>query len=130
MRHARLVIHRLHLDGTELPIRFGTVVAVARDDAPQSTAPNVGTDNDSGDTDGHGSNGVDWEVVADGMEDYEGAMQRHHVEALCIIGANDDGHLVLGELSGDAVVVRYVERTVVLRGDGPLLGVSQDMFQS
>ena len=115
MRHARLVIHRLHLDGTELPIRFGTVVAVARDDAHPPTTANAG---------------VYWEVVADGMDDYEGAMQRHHVEALCIIGANDDGHLVLGELSGDAVVVRYVERTVVLRGDGPLLGLSQDMFQS
>lgn len=122
MRHARLVIHRLHLNGIEIPIRFGTVVAVARDDDQNP----LGSDAASTDERSH----VDWEVVADGLSDYEGAMEEHHVEVLCITGADAEGHLLLGELSGEAVVVRYVERTVVLRGDGPLRGLTPQMFQS
>jgi len=112
-----------------MPIRFGTVVAVERDHAQGSIAP----DSDGTDWDGSDDidwDGVDWEVVADGVADYEGGMQRHRVEALCITGADADGHLVLGELSGDAVVVRYVERTVVLRGDGPLIGLTREMLQA
>lgn len=127
MRHARLVIHRLHLDGIEMPIRFGTVVAVARDDGREPLTPGAPADGlDRFD----GLDHVDWEVVADGVSDYEGNMERHHVEVLCITGANDEGRLLLGDLSGDAVVVRYVERTVVLRGDGPLQGLTPQMFQA
>ena len=113
MQHARLVIHRLHLDGAEVPVRFGTLVAVSRVDE-----------------DGPATDLIDWEVVADGVEEYAGELQRHHVELLCITGADADGHLILGEFEGDAVVVRFVERTVVLRGDGPLLGLTPEMFTS
>jgi len=122
VRHARLVIHRIHLDGTEVPIRFATLVAVERAADGASLTPNTGSAEVPGD--------IDWEVVADGVADYEGAMERHRVEALCITGADDDGHLILTELTGDAVVVRYVERTVVLRGDGPLQGFTPEMFQA
>ena len=111
MQHARLVIHRLELDGIEVPLRFGTLVAVARTDA-----------------DGPATDRIDWEVVADGLDEYGGQLQRHHVELLCITGVDADGHLVLGELEGDAIVVRFVERTVVLRGDGPLTGLTPEMF--
>jgi hypothetical protein len=45
---------------------------------------------------------------------------------LCITGANDRGQLVLGEFAGEAVVVRVVDRTVVLRGDGPLAGLGAE----
>ncbi|UDY36907.1 hypothetical protein [Dermatobacter hominis] len=113
MQHARLVIHRLHLDGVELPLRFGTLVAVARTD-----------------DDGPATDRIDWEIVADGVEQYRGELQRHHVELLCITGADDEGHLVLGELEGDAIVVRFVERTVVLRGDGPLTGLTPEVFEA
>jgi hypothetical protein len=112
VQHVRLVIHRLFLDGTELPLRFGTPVAVVRADA-----------------DGPATDRIDWEIVADGVEQYAGDLQRHHVELLCITGADDEGRLLLGELEGDAIVVRYVERTVVLRGDGPLTGLTPEMLQ-
>ena len=112
MQHARLVVHRLHFDGQELPVRLATLVAVRRD---ESAAGDGG--------------GVDWEVVADGVEPYGGELGRYHVEMLCIVGADPEGHLILGELEGDAVVVRFVERTVVLRGDGPLTGLTPDMFE-
>ncbi len=105
--HARLVIHRLDVDGVDLPVRFGTVVAVARAEA----------------------GGIDWEVVADCVHPIERGLGRCRVEMLCITGADDEGHLVLGELSGDAVVVRYVDRTLVLRGDGPLEGLTIDQMQ-
>jgi hypothetical protein len=111
VRHARLVIHRLHLDGVEVPLRFGTLVAVDRSD------------------DGRLLDGqVDWEIVGDGVDDYAGSLQRHHVELLCITGADDEGHLVLGEFEGDAVVVRFVQRSFVLRGDGPLSGLTPALF--
>lgn len=109
--HARLVIHRLEVDGVDLPVRFATVVAVARAEA--------GAENGS----------VDWEVVAECAQPVESELDRCRVEMLCITGADDDGHLVLGELSGDAVVVRFMERTLVLRGDGPLTGLSTEQMQ-
>lgn len=122
VRHARLVIHRMHLDGVEVPIRFATLVAVARNglgdgaDGPTETADFASAE-------------IDWEVVADGVDEYAGELHRHHVELLCITRVDEDGHLVLGELSGDAVVVRFVERTVVLRGDGPLSGLTTGLFE-
>ncbi|MBS1839018.1 MAG: hypothetical protein JST64_15090 [Actinobacteria bacterium] len=103
MRHLRLVIHRLWVDELELPVRFATLVAVERD-------PNPGTD-------------PDWEVVADLLDGFGGELGHVDVELLCIVGADGEGHLVLGELAGRAVVVRFDERTLVLRGDGPLNGL-------
>ena len=105
--HTRLVIHRLDVDGVDLPLRFATVVAVARAETEQ----------------------VDWEVVAECIDPVGTELGRCHVEMLCITGADDEGHLILGEFSGDAVVVRFMERTLVLRGDGPLSGLSIDLMQ-
>lgn len=106
MRHTLLVIHRLLVDGEDMALRHGTLVVVERDCADR----------------------LDWEVVADGVEEYAGGLGGHLIEMLCITGANDDGHLILAELSGRAVVVRFTERTVVLRGDGPLTGFDVSLF--
>ena len=105
--HARLVVHRLEVDGVDVPVRFATVVAVARAETEQ----------------------VDWEVVADCVAPVGNDLGRCRVEMLCITGADPEGHLVLGELSGDAIVVRFVDRTLVLRGDGPLAGLTIDQLQ-
>lgn len=90
-----------------MPVRLATLVVVDR-----------------------GAATVDWEVVAEGLEDFTGELGRVGVEMLCITGANDAGQLLLDELSGDAVVVRFVGPTVVLRGDGPLHGLTDASFES
>jgi hypothetical protein len=99
--HTRLVIHRLEVDDVELPVRFATLVAVARAESGQ----------------------IDWEVVADCVQPVARGLGRCRLEMLCITGATDSGDLNLGEFSGDAVVVRFMDRTLVLRGDGPLAGL-------
>ena len=104
--HTRLVIHRLDLDGADVAVRFATLVAVARAETDQ----------------------IDWEVVADCVRPVEQELGRCAVEMLCITGATQDGDLTLGEFSGDAVVVRFMDRTLVLRGDGPLAGLSLDQM--
>lgn len=102
MLHTRLVVHRLDIDGVELRLRFATVVAVARAESSQ----------------------IDWEVVADGVEVPDVDHGRHRLDMVCVTGADADGTVETSELAGDAVVVRIVDRTVVLRGDGPLDGLS------
>jgi hypothetical protein len=57
---------------------------------------------------------VDWEVVADCLRPVEQELGRCAVEMLCI--------------TGDAVIVRFMDRTLVLRGDGPLVGLSLDQL--
>ncbi|MFZ4516846.1 MAG: hypothetical protein ACOYOP_00535 [Microthrixaceae bacterium] len=104
MLHARLNVHRLHLDGAEVPLRHATLVAVARAE----------------------SRDLDWEVVADRVHDEPIEMGRRLLDMLCITGADTEGHLVLGEFVGEAVVVRVVDRTAVFRGDGPLSGLDAD----
>ena len=134
MQHARLVIHRLHIDGVEMPVRLATLVAVRRHDDTVAADGPVSTVDDGGDdraeAEGARDDGIDWEVVADGVHDMAHELGRRHVEMLCITGADAEGHLILGELSGDAIMVRFVDRTVVLRGDGPLAGLTPDMFQA
>jgi hypothetical protein len=105
--HTRLVVHRLELDGVEVPVRHATVVAVARAETHRT----------------------DWEVVAECVHGSTLELGRVAVEMLCITGARDDGDLLLGVFSGDAVVVRVVDRTIVLRGDGPLAGLTLDQLQ-
>jgi hypothetical protein len=104
--HAHLVVHRLHVDGAEIDLRHGTLVAVARAETAR----------------------IDWEVVADAVVAAPVELGRHELEMLCITGVNADGQLVLGELAGTAVLVRAVERTLVLRGDGELAGLSLDLL--
>ncbi|HMV73097.1 MAG TPA: hypothetical protein PKB00_00860 [Microthrixaceae bacterium] len=100
------MIHRLHLDDVEMPVRLATLVVVDR-----------------------GAATVDWEVVAEGLADFTGELGRIRVEMLCITGANESGQLLLGELCGEAIVVRFVGATVVLRGDGPLHGLSDAVLE-
>lgn len=102
MLHTRLVVHRLDVDGVELRLRFATLVAVARAESSQ----------------------IDWEVVADAVELPDVRHGRHRLDLVCITGAAADGTIETSELEGEAVVVRIVDRTVVLRGDGPLSGLS------
>jgi hypothetical protein len=99
MRHARLLVHRLFLDGSEMRVRHGTVQLVERD--PGS---------------------LDWEVVADSDRDVVMDMGRVDVEMVVVAGAERDGSVVLRDLRGAAAVVRFVGSTLVLRGDGPLEG--------
>ena len=105
--HARLVIHRLLIDGGEVPVKFATVVAVARAESGQT----------------------DWEVVAECMAEVSSELGRCRLDMVCITGAAEDGALQFSDLSGEAVVVRFVDRTIVLRGDGPLDGLSIDQMQ-
>lgn len=104
VRHVRLVIHRLRLDDVEVGVRFATLVAADR-----------GGDGSPDD--------LDWEVVADLLPGFDGTLGGTEVEMLCIVGADPDGHLVLGELAGHAIVVRVTDRMLVLRGDGALHGL-------
>jgi hypothetical protein len=105
--HARLVIHQLVIDGREVPVKFATVVAVARAESEQT----------------------DWEVVAECMAEVSSGLGRCRLDMVCITGATEDGALEFSDLSGEAVVVRFVDRTIVLRGDGPLDGLSIDQLQ-
>lgn len=105
--HARLVIHRLLMNGGEVPVKFATVVAVARAESEQT----------------------DWEVVAECMAEVPSELGRCRLDMRCISGATEDGALEFSDLSGDAIVVRFVDRTIVLRGDGPLDGLSIAQMQ-
>ena len=101
-----MVIHRLHLDDVEMPVRLTTLIV----------------------SDG-GAATIHCEVVAYGRADFFGELGRIRVEMLCITGANESGQLLLGELCGEAIVVRFVGATVVLRGDGPLHGLSDAVLE-
>lgn len=103
MRHARLVIHRLQVEDEVVPVRFSTLVVVAQD----------------------ASDGVDWEVVAESTAPVVFDMRRHHLQMVAVTGADGSGALEFGSVAGDAVVVRFVDNTVVFRGDGDLEGFDQ-----
>jgi hypothetical protein len=120
VRHARLVIHRCFFDGDELTVRLATLVAVHRqvdpaDDPPPTTS-----------TAATGSSGVaaslDWEVVAEATAEVETELGRARLDLVVISGADEHGNIEFSEVRGDAVVVRYLDRSVVWRGDGPLEG--------
>lgn len=105
MRHTSHVVERLMLDGRDLPLEHGTVVIVARD-----------------------SGQLDWEVVAQTIELEPVARTRHEVALRVLDGVDESGRLVFRTLTGPAVFVRAVDRTVVLRGDGELDGVDRDQL--
>jgi hypothetical protein len=104
--HARLVVHHLEVDDAAVPVRFATLVAVARAESAQ----------------------LDWEVVAECLGGPGITHGRHRLELTCITGAEPDGSLRFADLSGDAIVVRVVDTTLVVRGDGPLEGLSLDLL--
>lgn len=100
MEHARLLVHRCVVDGSEVPVRLATLVVVRREE--------------------HGA--LDWEVVAETARDARPELGRNELALTVVSGAGDTGAVELSELCGEAQVVRYVDRSVVWRGDGPLLG--------
>ena len=102
-----MVLHRLELDGSEVRVRLATLVAVARAETPDT----------------------DWEVIAECVERPPVGPGRVAVDMVCVTGADPGGHPVLGRYSGPAVVVRIIDRTLVLRGDGPLAGLTVDQLQ-
>jgi hypothetical protein len=105
VRHSRLVIHRLLVDGVELVVRFGTLVVVERDGGE-----------------------LDWEVVAETTEEVVLDLGVHAVELLVVSGTSEDARVQFADLMGDAVVVRFAGPTVVLRGDGELEGFDADLL--
>lgn len=100
VRHAKLILHRLRVDGTDTDVSLGTLVAVSRE----------------------GRADLDWEVVAQTVGASEPQLGSVDLSLVVVSGADDAGAPELTELSGRAVVVRYVDSTVVWRGDGPLTG--------
>ncbi len=106
VRHCRLVIHRLLLDGSELVVRFGTVVVAERDGGE-----------------------IDWEVVADSTEAVVIDLGRHELELLVISGADSDGEVEFSQLMGRAMLVRFVDSTVVFRGDSQLVGFDTALLE-
>ena len=106
MLHTRLVVHRLSIDDVDIDLRFATLVAALRAESAQ----------------------LDWEVVADATAALDVLPGRHRLVMVCVTGADDDGALQFADMEGDAILVRVVERSAVLRGDGPLTGLSLDLL--
>ena len=88
------------VDDVEIPVRLASVVVVQRDESTQ----------------------LDWEVVAESTEPIGLELHRAHLHMTVITGADADAVLAFADLDGPAAVVRFVETTVVFRGDGDLEG--------
>lgn len=107
MRHAKLIIHRLHIDDTEVAVSLATFMAVRREASP----------------------GLDWEVIAKTVGTTQPQLESNQLSLVVVSGADESGAPVLSELTGPAVVVRYVEDTVVWRGNGALLGFKESWLR-
>ena len=107
MRHARLIIHRLEVDHDEVTVSLATLMAVRRE---------ATTD-------------LDWEVVAKTVGATEPQLTSNDLRLVVVSGADESGAPVLSELAGPAVVVRYVDDTVVWRGDGALCGFEESWLR-
>ncbi|MEZ5238560.1 MAG: hypothetical protein R2716_06285 [Microthrixaceae bacterium] len=103
MLHARLTIHRLEVDGTETSVALATLMAVRRDSSPD----------------------LQWEVVAQTLGAEPPVLGTNELGLVVVSGADAQGVPLLSQLCGRAVVVRYVDSTVVWRGDGPLAGFDE-----
>lgn len=97
MLHARFIIERLAVDGTDLPLRHGGLVVAARAESPQ----------------------LDWEVVSRTLGPAALARGRHHLSMRCLDGDPESRRI----LEGPAFLVRRVGDTLVFRGTGTLEGV-------
>lgn len=100
MRHTKLIVHQLHVDDEEVAVSLATLMAVRREATPE----------------------LDWEVVAKTVGASEPRLTSNQLRLVVVSGADESGAPELCDLAGPAVVVRYVEDTVVWRGDGTLLG--------
>lgn len=106
MEHARLLVHRCLVDDVEVRVRLATLVVVRRE----------------------GQDALDWEVVAETVDDIAPELGRNDLGLTVVTGVDAQGAVELAELRGEAQVVRFVERSVVWRGDGPLLGFEDAWF--
>ena len=103
VRHVKLLIHRLEIDGTDLPVALATLMVVSRP----------------------GLDHLDWEVVARTVGQASMELGRNELEMTVVSGADPAGAPELSSLSGAAVVVRHPDSTVVWRGDGALVGFEE-----
>jgi len=104
VKHCRLLVHRLEVDSTDVAVRLGTLVVVRRP----------------------GSEHLDWEVVAQTTGDSTAELGENLLGMTVVSGADPNGVPELSELSGNAVVARYVDEAVVWRGNGVLVGFDDD----
>jgi len=103
--HTSLLVERLTLGDRDLPLDHASVVVVARAESTE----------------------LDWEVVAHTREPEPVARGTHGVGLRCVIAVAEeenptDLRLEAVDLRGPAFLVRSIERTLVLRGTGPLDG--------
>ncbi len=103
MRHARLLVHQLHVDGSEVTVSLATLVVVKR----------------------NGTSALDWELVADTVNDPATELGSCELDLVVVSGGDEEGVPELSDLHGPAVVVRYVDSTIVWRGNGPLQGFDE-----
>ncbi|MFN8052951.1 MAG: hypothetical protein U0Q22_16010 [Acidimicrobiales bacterium] len=104
MRHVQLTIANIALGPRPLPLRHGTLQVVERDGQ------------------------VDWEIVLHTIETEPVARAVHPLTIEVVTGANDDGRLTFDVFTGDAILVRTVENSVVFRGNGDLTGFDPAML--
>jgi len=109
MRHVQLVVATAAIGPRPLPLRHGTLQVVER----------VG---------GVADGSLDWEVVLHTLEQEPVANDVHGLDLDVIVAVDDDGRLVTAHLTGPAMHVRTVERGVVFRGAGPLVGFDLDLL--
>ena len=75
---------------------------------------------------------LDWEVVADSTAPVTLDLHRAELTMTAITGVDtsvdENGRLATASMSGPATVVRFVDSSVVFRGDGPLDGFDESLF--
>ncbi len=107
MLHRRYVLSDLSIGDRRVALRHGDVVIAARAE----------------------TGSLDWEVLVHTLDPIEVERQVHDLTLGCIVGADDDGTLLIETLTGPAFLVRSVERALVFRGDGPLDGIDLTALQ-
>lgn len=100
MMHAQLTLATLRVAGRNLALRHADLVVVARAESAQ----------------------LDWEVVAQTARIELVGRSTHRLELGAVTGVDQDGCLLITELSGAAFLVRSVEDSLVFRGTGDLAG--------
>ena len=101
-----MLVHRCAVDGSEVRVRLATLVVVRRES----------------------QDALDWEVVAETVDDTRVELGRNELALTVVSGADGHGDVELADLRGEAQVVRFLDRSVVWRGDGPLLGFDNAWF--
>lgn len=106
MRHVQFHIADIELGPRSLPLKYGTVQIVERDDV------------------------IDWEIVLHTIEVEPVAQAIHPLAFRAITGADDAGTLTFSHFRGEAALVRWVDTTLVFRGAGLLSGFETGHWSS